>query len=309
VSPTYGPPAPLPNFLIIGVQRGGSTFLHQQLRAHPEIFMPPWEEGYFDDPFYQQRDERWLRDLFAGSEEFAVRGFRDSQWLARPEALPRIARDLPGVRLLAALREPVSRAVSTYFHYVGLGLAPVVPLNQGLRQLLAGEWDQRYPAAGHILEYSRYGPQIEHLLSLFEKDRFLVLINEELRQDPAAGIAEAYRFLEVDPTFDPPTLDEETNLGTRRLGRLRVRRFGNRFVFTSTHDSPSGFTVRDSFLGRSLSAVVTRFEQRVVSRVLKEKPHDLDSALRAELTGRFAPDVAAVEDYLGRPIPSWRTDD
>jgi len=303
-----GPAAPLPNFLVIGAQRAGSTWLHRQLRAHPDVFMPPREEGYFDDPFYLERDEQWLRQLFAGSEAFPARGFRESLWIARPECPERIARDLPGVRLLASLREPVSRAVSTYFHYIGLGLAPVAPINEGMRALLDGEWEERYPAAVHILEMGHYGPQLDRVLAHHDRDHLLVLVNEEVREDPTAALRAGYEFVGVDPTFVPEDLDDPTNAGTRRLGRLRVRRAANRFVFRSSHESALGFYVRDSFVPRAFSALATRFEQRIVSRVLSERPHDLDADLRVELTERYADDVAAVEEHLGRRLPSWHRD-
>ncbi len=303
-----GPAPPLPNFLVIGSQRGGSTYLHRQLRAHPQVFMPPREEGYFDDPFYGRRGEPWLRQLFAGSEGYPARGFRESLWIARPECPARMADDLPGVRLLASLREPVSRAVSTYFHYVGLGLAPVVPLNEGLRALLDGRWDERYPAAVHVVEHSNYRPQLERVLAHHERDHLLVLVNEEIRDDPPAALRAAYEFVGVDPTFLPENLSDATNSGTRRLARLRIRRAANRFVFRSSHESPLGFEVRDSFVPRAASALVTRFEQRVAAKVLPERPHDLDPALRAELTSRFAPDVEAVEEHLGRRLPAWHRD-
>jgi hypothetical protein len=302
---TDGPPPPLPNFLVIGSQRGGSTYLHRQLRAHPEVFMPPREEGYFDDPFYAARGEPWLRELFAGSEAYPARGFRESLWIARPECPERMARDLPGVRLLASLREPVSRSVSTYFHYIGLGLMPVRPLNEGMRILLDGGWVDRYPAASHVLEHSHYGPQLERVLTHHDRDHFLLLVNEEIRDDPPAALRASYEFVGVDPTFLPDNLTDATNAGTRRLGRLRVRRVANKFVFRSSHESPLGFTVKDSFVPRAFSAVVTRFEQRVMSKVLPERPHALDPALRAELEERFAPDVEAVEAHLARTIPSW----
>jgi hypothetical protein len=303
-----GPAPPLPNFLVIGSQRGGSTYLHKQLRAHPEVFMPPREEGYFDDPFYLERDEAWLRQLFAGSDAYPARGFRESLWIARPECPERIAHDLPGVRLLASLREPVSRAVSTYFHYIGLGLAPVVPLNTGMRALLDGEWDARYPASAHVLEMGHYGPQLERVLAHHDRDHFLVLVNEEIRQDPPAALRASYEFIGVDPDFLPDALEDATNSGTRRLGRLRVRRSANRFVFRSSHESALGFYVKDSFVPRAFSALATRFEQKVVSKVLTERPHDLDPALRDELTRRYADDVAAVEEHLGRRLPSWHRD-
>src|SRR5204862_7818493 len=129
----------------------------------------------------ESRGEPWLRRLFAGSEGFPARGFRESLWIARPECPERIARDLPGVRLLASLREPVSRAISTYFHYLGLGLAPLVPLNEGMRALLDGGWLDRYPAAAHVLEHSHYGPQLERVLAHPDRDHLLALATEEIR--------------------------------------------------------------------------------------------------------------------------------
>ena len=303
---SFGPPAPLPNFLVIGAQRGGSTFLHNQLRAHPEVFMPPWEEGYFDDPFYAERDLEWLAGRFEGSEGFEARGLRDSHWIARPECPERIARELPGVRLLASLREPISRTVSTYFHYVGHGLAPLVPLNQGLRQLLDGAWTDEHPAAAHIVDYSRYGPQLERTLAHIDGDRLLVLINEDIRRDAEGVLEEAYRFIDVEPSFRPSSLGDETNQGTKRMGRLRVRRLAGRAVFTSTHESPSGFTVHDGFAARALVAGVGKFDDKVLSRFLPEKPQALDPDLRAELSRLFAPDIEAVEDHLSRRLDDWR---
>jgi hypothetical protein len=63
--------------------------------------------------------------------------------------------------------------------------------------------------------------------------------------------------------------------------------------------------VRDGFVPRAFSALATRFDKRVVSRFLAERPVDLDPSLRRELERRFEPDVAAVEEVLGRRLESW----
>ena len=125
----------LPNFLIIGTQRGASTFLHKRLLEHPDVFMLPLEEGYFDDPWYEPRRlDGWLEKRFHAAGDRAARGFRRAELLAFPECPARIAHDLPGVRLIAVLRNPVDRAVSAYHHYVAAGLLPV---------FLAIRWSRR----------------------------------------------------------------------------------------------------------------------------------------------------------------------
>ena len=84
------------------------------------------------------------------------------------------------------------------------------------------------------------------------------------------------------------------------------RRLAGRAVFTSTHDSPSGFTVHDGLLARAIVAGVGRVDDRILSKLLPEKPEPLDPALRQELARRFAPDVEAVESHLSRRLDDWR---
>jgi hypothetical protein len=181
-----------------------------------------------------------------------------------------------------------------------------VPLNQGLRELLDGRWADRWPAASHIVEYSHYGPQLERMLAHIDRERLLVLVNEDIRDDPGAALEQAYRFIDVDPSFRPTNLGQETNQGTKRMARLRFRRIAGRVVFTSTHDSPSGFTVHDGLPARVLVAAVGRIDDHLLSRVLPDKPQPLDPDLRAELARLFTPDREAVEDHLSRRLDPWR---
>lgn len=304
-----GPPPPLPNFLVIGTQRGASTFLHKCLRTHPDVFMLPLEEAYFDDPWYEQRRHTgWLEQRFQGAGQARARGFRRAEFLAFPECPARIARDLPGVRLVAVLRHPVDRAVSAYHHYVAGGLLPLVPAAAGLPRVLDGSWSSRYPVADHVLGHSHYGEQLARYLDHVAADDLLVVLDDDLRDDLDTTLAGVHRFLGVEPRpLDRPADGRRraTNGGTRHPVRLRVRRLGNRAIYRPDPTARSGWTGKDRLWRRAVAAGTTRLDGIVLGRVLREPPDDVDARLRARLAERFGDDVTAVERFLGRSIPSW----
>jgi hypothetical protein len=303
-----GPPPPLPNFLIIGTQRGASTYLHKCLLAHPDVFMLPLEEAYFDDPWYDQRCHTdWLRQKFHSAGAATARGFRRAEFLAFPECPGRIARDLPGARLVAVLRHPVDRAISAYHHYVAGGLLPLVPAAEGLPRVLDGSWVDRYPVATHVVGHSHYGEQLDRYLDHVPADDLLVLLDDDLRADRDATLGDVHRFLGVTPQPLPAANGERrsTNGGTRHPLRQRVRRLGNRAIYRPDPTSRVGWTGKDRFWRRAVAAGTTRVDSLVLGRFLPEPPDDVDDGLRARLAELFVDDVAAVESFLGRSIPSW----
>src|SRR5512139_536133 len=131
--------AGLPDFIIIGAPKCGTSALHLILAHHPGVFIPDLEVYFFDvddisihPEFFQRRDgftlhdfDRdldtyldWYRSLFAGAAPGQLVGEDSTTYLASRRAPERIARLLPSVRLIAMLRDPVARAYSNYWHNV-----------------------------------------------------------------------------------------------------------------------------------------------------------------------------------------------
>ncbi len=125
----------LPNFLVIGATKSGTTSLYTYLKQHPEVYMPMKEPNFFalegrEPPFFrgpegwkepsQKRitDLEGYRTLFAGASGEKAMGEVSPLYLYAPQAAYRIRRYVPEAKLVAILRNPVERAYSAYMHLV-----------------------------------------------------------------------------------------------------------------------------------------------------------------------------------------------
>jgi hypothetical protein len=195
---------PLPDFLILGAQKAGTTALYAYLRWHPEITGPSFKEVSFFDRHYAH-GERWYRAHMPARRRSLV-GEASPSYLFHPLAPERVASMLPDARLIALLRNPVDRAFSHYQHEVALGREPL-PFGDavdGEEERMRGEvermlrepsyfshawWNHTYVARG------RYAEQLERWFAHFPRERLLVLFTEELAADTAGTYRRVLDFL------------------------------------------------------------------------------------------------------------------
>jgi hypothetical protein len=201
---------PLPDFLIIGAQKAGTTALYAYLREHPSIMGPSWKEVSFFDRHYA-RGEAWYRGNFPSVlRARGLVGEASPSYLFHPLAPQRVKALLPDVRLVALVRNPVDRAFSHYQHEVALGREPLSfedalgAKEERLRgeeeRLLADPtyfshawWNYTYRARG------LYAEQLERWLAVFPREQLLVLPSEDLSDDPDAAYARVLEFLDAPP--------------------------------------------------------------------------------------------------------------
>ena len=209
---------PLPDFLILGAQKAGTTALYAYLREHPALTGPAWKEvSFFDRHFW--RSEAWYRGNFPNKISLrAIRaragidpiiGEASPSYVFHPQAPERAAALVPDARLIVLVRNPVDRALSHYHHEVALGREPL-PFEQALddeETRMAGElermrdpryfshawWNFTYQARG------RYAEQLERWLELFPHEQLLVIPSEDLLQRPRETHAHVLDFLRAPP--------------------------------------------------------------------------------------------------------------
>jgi hypothetical protein len=200
---------PLPDFLILGAQKAGTTALYAYLRRHPGITGPSWKEVSYFDRHYR-RGPAWYRGNFPLRSNGRIVGEASPSYLFHPQAPERVAALVPEARLIALVRDPVERAYSHYQHEVSLGRESL-SFQDALdreEERLAGElermradpayfshawWNYTYLARG------RYAEQLERWRARFLPDRLLVLSNEELAAQPAEIYGRVLRFLGAPP--------------------------------------------------------------------------------------------------------------
>jgi hypothetical protein len=198
----------LPSVLIIGTQRGGSTSLFNYLVQHPRVLPPLGKELHYFD-FRHRNGLRWYRGRFPYAHRLrdgALTLDATPYYMMHPLAPRRAAALLPQVKLIALLRDPISRALSHYQHEARGGREPL-SFAEALdheAERLAGEEERLrtepdyYSFNHHRYGYTRRGVYVEQLrrwAEHFPRSQLLVLQSERLFRDPPATMDVVHRFL------------------------------------------------------------------------------------------------------------------
>jgi hypothetical protein len=201
----------LPDFLIVGTQKGGTTSLFNYLIQHPQVLSPLRKEiKFFDSNFF--RGFSWYRAHFPLISKLrgahALTGEASPYYMYHPSAPERIKAALPSVKIIAILRNPVDRAYSHYQHMVRVGREDLSfeSAIEKESERLSGEAEKiaanvAYPQYRHIqysyLERGLYVEQIQKLYRLFPRENILILKSENLYTEPANIMDAAFTFLDL----------------------------------------------------------------------------------------------------------------
>jgi hypothetical protein len=211
----------LPDFIIIGAAKGGTTSLFNYLVEHPQVAEPLKKEvHYFDRNFH--RGVNWYRMHFPTSAYMEthsngskfVTGEASPYYLSHPLAAIRMKELLPQVKMIALLRNPIDRAISNYQHMVRLGiekesLERALELEQerteGEREKLLSS-NTLYSFNHHHFSYlarGLYATELEPWFAHFPKEQFLINSSEAFYENPAQVFNQSLEFIGIGP-WQPP---------------------------------------------------------------------------------------------------------
>jgi hypothetical protein len=236
-----------PDFLIVGGQRCGTTSLFRYLAMHPAVVPPLFQKGIHFFDLHYGRGLRWYRGQFpvrsiadrrvAAAAPRAVTGEASPYYVFHPLAGERIARDLPAVKLIVLLRDPVDRAFSAHKQESGRGFE-TEPFERALdleESRLEGELerihaDPDYVSFSHqhhaYLARGRYAEQLARLFDLFGRERVLVLETAVLSATPEAVWERVLDFLDLPPwrpsAFERHNARPSSPLSDRLQSRLET---------------------------------------------------------------------------------------
>ena len=197
---------PLPDFLIIGAQRCGTTSLYRYLEKHPQVIGAAPSKGvhYFD--VHHERSLRWYRAHFPTRRrrervgKGAVTGEASPYYVFHPHGPDRVRAAVPNVRLILMLRDPVVRAFSQYQQEYARGFEDAETFERALdleQGRLAGERERMLADPGYdsramqhyaYVARGEYAPQLEAWRARFDPDQLHVIQAEEFFAEPASGV-------------------------------------------------------------------------------------------------------------------------
>jgi len=294
----------LPNFLVIGVAKAGTTALYEHLRAHPDVFMSGVKEPNFFshdpdaerpvveiDPPVAELDD--YRALFEGACTQTAVGEASPRYFHSRLALERIEALLPSARIVAMLRQPVERAYSHYLHMLNSRVFEHRPFEDFFREKArtVETWGSE-PFACYGFNLSFYYDALRRYRERFPDERMRVYLFEDYAADPRPLLADLYRFLGVDDQF-VPELDERHNptYGVPKSAVLhRVLMQRNGFKAAARRVVPPAARAK-------IAALLLR-------RNRTPKPA-LSRSLRDEFTEVYRDDILKTQALLDRDLSSW----
>jgi hypothetical protein len=272
----------LPNLIIIGAERSGTTSLHSYLGAHPQVFMSRQKElNFFVAEKNWKRGRSWYERQFP--EHVDVRGESSPSYTAFPalSGVPeRMAAVVPQSRLLYLVRDPVERAISAYHLARAIGIERR-PATVALRD----------PLGSYVIR-SSYATQLERYLAQFPAETILVVDSNELRTRRRETLRRIFGFLGVDKDAWRPQMETELNAAKRRQ-----RNVAGQFLFRlglTTIGDPRTRTI----MRRAPSRVAARLTSSV-------EPTVLSPDLRAELESMLAGEISRLRELTGMRFESW----
>lgn len=195
----------LPDFIIGGAPRSGTTWLYSLLDRHPAIYMAkpikPEPKFFLVDHLYERGLEFYSGTWFADADAGKIAGEKSTDYLESATAAERLARDLPRVKVVFILREPVDRAYSNYLWTKMNGLEhedfeTALRLESQRERELPERW--RFTRPFSYFSRGLYADLMKPYLERFPKEQILVLRFEDITERPAALAERLHRFLGVE---------------------------------------------------------------------------------------------------------------
>lgn len=300
----------LPNFLIVGAGKSGSTSLYHYINQHPDIFMPDNKEPNFlvadyqkstnpSSPSYLDDKRRMIFDyndyctLFKDANDKKLVGEATVTYLYKyNEAIPKIKKYL-GVdtKIIIILREPVSRTFSNYAYAVELGYE-----NLTFKEALDAEDRRMKDNWASIFAYrgqTEYYEQVKAYMDAF--DDVLVVLTEELRAEPANVIKKVFDFLDID--------NIEIDF-TQEYNPSGIPRFKWVHYFLNQNNPLKNLiaSILSPFISRKRLQELARIGR---SKNIKGKLALDDISIKKELYEYYRPQILKLQNLLHKDLSVW----
>lgn len=275
-----------PNFIGIGVQKGGTSWLHKQFVAHPEIYVPTdRKEIHFFD-IYFDRGVEWYLKFFKGATHKAI-GEITPSYIYDEATAKRLHESFPDAKLLVMLRHPVERAYSHYRMTFQSG--------EGQKYKDFDDFMARHP---HTFERGLYAKQIKRWFDFFPKEQFLFLVSEDIfKGDHETGFQQVGQFLDVDPAlFD-------RDLATTPVGKARP---APRFPVVANIAQKARLLLRDLNLDFVASFLKKVGLTRTILGSREQAIPPLTDEVKAKWLAEYQSDIQSLEKLLDRSFSSWK---
>ncbi|MEO7209598.1 MAG: sulfotransferase domain-containing protein [Chitinophagaceae bacterium] len=294
--------AAFPNTFLIGVQKAGTTSLDNWLSQHPEIYNYQSLKDIHLFGLYKNKNEIIERlqkeqvDLYSG-EKIVLQSAVN--YIFYPAMLSDIKRDAPGSKIIIVLRNPVDRAVSSFYYF-----KKMFREKRPIKEALMYTPGKNYPFSKDnndftYIEHGFYYQQLSTCFQYFDKENILILDFEVMKKNPGEVMKKVFTFLNVDAAFQP-------DFSTKNItGEIRNKWFQKQLVKNSGVKKWAMKYLVNSWMPAKKRNLLKRkmFEKNTVVKTGAQKVthqrEELPGSIRNFLVEQYKNDVASLDKLLG----------
>lgn len=272
-----------PTFLYVGVAKAGSSWLFEVLREHPDVFVPIAKDLQFFERYHYHGLDWYFAHFRKGAGKKAIGELSHNYYLSADYA-QQIRDAMPDVKIIVCLRKPIDKLVSWYVYNRGTYIKESTTLEE-------------FAESADVRERLDYTNKLRAFYDRFPADRIKVVFFEEFRADNASFVKEVYRFIGVDDTFEPPSLNRKVLAAQEPRWELFAH-----FAYSAGH------VIRRVGLANVVGAVKrSALFEKTLYRPNREKPKPSEE-LRRRIHERCSPDYGKLEEMIGRKLPAawWK---
>jgi hypothetical protein len=293
----------LPNFLIVGAAKSGTTSLYKYLSQHPEIFMPKWKElSYFigdpHGPLHKVNKPQYYNKVFAKAQNMSAVGEASTSYLF-DEAAPKLIKEKLGtLKILIVLRDPVSMSYSLFNHQVRREGETIKSFEAALAAEASRCKDPEFKkkcygwhANYYYYQRGLYYIQVKRYLDTFGTGNVFIILFEELVNDSVRVVQGAFRFLGVDDTF-VPVIEVHNPSGVI----LNIPEFWK----------DTGLLLKTTSFVFSKNLI--KKIPHLLRNIGRKPPPPLNPTIARELRDRFQDDISKLEQLIGKDLTAWKNE-
>lgn len=296
----------MPNFLVIGAAKSGTTALYYALRQHPQIYMSRSKEPNFfalegESPAFRgPGDQQTINSdsitsladyqrLFHGVSLETAIGEASTAYLYHERTTERIRHYIPSAKLIVILRHPIERAYSSFLHMVRDGREPLADFSQALQAEQARIHDH-WEHIWHYTHMGFYSVQLKRYFDTFDSGQIKIHLYDEWVTNPHQVMRDTFRFLGVDERFVPDLTLRPNVSGIPRNRLLQT-------VLTKLNPAEAASN-RLPF-----ARLWARGAVSVANHNLIKPP--IPPTVRSELGEVFREDIVKLQDLIQRDLSVW----
>lgn len=295
----------MPNFLIIGAAKAGTTSLYHYLNQHPQIYMSPIKEPNFfalegEKPNFRGPGDAQVINRYSITELECYQthfkgitrethvGEASTLYLYHPHAAERIRYYTPNTKLIAILRDPVDRAFSNFLHAIRDGREPLMDFAEALRAedaRISGHWGPLW----HYKQRGFYYSQLKRYFDKFEGKQIKVYLYTDLKPNPLSVVKDMLQFLEIDEPFTP---DVSLKLNVTGVPKNKLLHYA--FVKLNPFKA---------FIEPLIPAKLHLQLNKLKNNNLAKK--SLSREVRRELVKEYRDDILKLQELIQRDLSPW----